>query len=261
MKYITILTVNYINELMVIQSLLDAEEIEYIIKDEYTVQTDPFLSNAIGGIKLQVKEENVENAIEILKELNYFKEDDLIESSLIENDSQASEKSSNLNALLVKAPLINKIRPEWRLIVLVVTILAIIIGIVGVVGVMSIPTTREKLINSNWCVNRITYNGKEIQANTIELKVIMLGYCNENMQFLESGEVLLPGFDTYEITGFWELNKDKLTISKVDTLGQIYNHTYTIEFSNANLFLESESTTLDCSKEIQYFSKLNIPRF
>ena len=258
MKYITILTVNYINELMVIQSLLDAEEIEYIIKDEYTVQTDPFLSNAIGGIKLQVKEEDVENAIEILKELEFFKEDDLIESSLIENDSQASEKSSNLNRFFEKIPLINKIRPEWRLIVLTVTILAIIIGIVGIV---SIPTTREKLINSNWCVNRITYNGKEIQANTMGLKVIMTGYCNENMQFLESGEVLLPGFDTYEVTGFWKLNKDKLTISKVDTFGQIYNHTYTIKFSNANLFLESESTTLDCSKEILYFFNLNIPRF
>ena len=71
MKYITILTVNYINELMVIQSLLNAEKIEYIIKDEYTIQADPFLSNAIGEIKLQVKEEDVEVAIEKINFIQY----------------------------------------------------------------------------------------------------------------------------------------------------------------------------------------------
>ena len=44
--------------------------IECYLKDENTVTMDPILSNAIGGIKLVVKEEDAEEARQILKELD-----------------------------------------------------------------------------------------------------------------------------------------------------------------------------------------------
>ena len=36
------------------------------LQDEYTVTIDPLISNAIGGIKLMVAEEQVERAIDLL---------------------------------------------------------------------------------------------------------------------------------------------------------------------------------------------------
>ena len=36
------------------------------LQDEYTVTIDPLLSNAIGGIKLMVAEQQAERALEIL---------------------------------------------------------------------------------------------------------------------------------------------------------------------------------------------------
>lgn len=41
--------------------------VECYLKDEFTVTVDPFLSNAVGGIKLVVKKENEPEAVKILQ--------------------------------------------------------------------------------------------------------------------------------------------------------------------------------------------------
>ncbi|HKZ68410.1 MAG TPA: DUF2007 domain-containing protein [Chitinophagaceae bacterium] len=48
---------------------LKEEFINCYLQDEYSVTIDPFLSNAIGGIKLMVAESQVERAREILSSL------------------------------------------------------------------------------------------------------------------------------------------------------------------------------------------------
>ena len=45
---------------------LREEYINCYLQDEYSVTIDPFLSNAIGGIKLMVAEPQIERAKEIL---------------------------------------------------------------------------------------------------------------------------------------------------------------------------------------------------
>ena len=45
---------------------LKEEYINCYLQDEYSVTIDPFLSNAIGGIKLMVAETQMERAREIL---------------------------------------------------------------------------------------------------------------------------------------------------------------------------------------------------
>jgi predicted RNA-binding Zn-ribbon protein involved in translation (DUF1610 family) len=47
---------------------LQSEGIQCYLKDEYTVTIDPLLSNAIGGIKLAVFENDVEKASQLLKQ-------------------------------------------------------------------------------------------------------------------------------------------------------------------------------------------------
>jgi hypothetical protein len=46
---------------------LKEEYINCYLQDEYSVTIDPFLSNAIGGIKLMVAETQIERAREILQ--------------------------------------------------------------------------------------------------------------------------------------------------------------------------------------------------
>ena len=47
---------------------LKEEFINCYLQDEYSVTIDPFLSNAIGGIKLMVAETQLERAREILED-------------------------------------------------------------------------------------------------------------------------------------------------------------------------------------------------
>lgn len=70
----TIFTATYIQEIIVLRARLESENIECFVQDELTLQTNPFYSNAIGGIRLQVKRDDVVRANEILKEGGYIPE-------------------------------------------------------------------------------------------------------------------------------------------------------------------------------------------
>ena len=56
---------NYIPAHMMLQRLED-EHIRAYLQDEHTVTIDPILSNAIGGIKLMVHQEQVGRAMELI---------------------------------------------------------------------------------------------------------------------------------------------------------------------------------------------------
>jgi hypothetical protein len=74
-KLITILTFEFAHEAPIVKGKLESEGIPCFLKDELTAQVAPFYSNAIGGVKLQVIESDVPQAIEILKEGGYIKDE------------------------------------------------------------------------------------------------------------------------------------------------------------------------------------------
>lgn len=63
------------SEAYFLQSVLDAEGIFSLLKDEHTVVTTPFLANAIGGIKLMVYEDDAQAAFEILSQRGFIRPD------------------------------------------------------------------------------------------------------------------------------------------------------------------------------------------
>ena len=63
------MTFTFPTELAVVKSKLESEGIECRVLDEHTVQTHNFLSQAIGGVRLQVAESNLERARLILEEI------------------------------------------------------------------------------------------------------------------------------------------------------------------------------------------------
>jgi type III secretory pathway lipoprotein EscJ len=54
------------------QSLLEANGIVTLIKDELTAQVHNFYSTAIGGVKLMVHEDDAARAVELLTEGGYI---------------------------------------------------------------------------------------------------------------------------------------------------------------------------------------------
>jgi DNA-directed RNA polymerase subunit RPC12/RpoP len=66
----TIAVFQYSSEALIIKGKLESENIRVFLADEYTVDTDPLVSNAIGGVKLQVNVAQVEIAKTIIKNID-----------------------------------------------------------------------------------------------------------------------------------------------------------------------------------------------
>lgn len=66
----------YSSEAQIVKSRLEAEGLEVFLFDQLTVDTDPLVSNAIGGIKLKVWAEDKEKAVDILKSISDYSLDD-----------------------------------------------------------------------------------------------------------------------------------------------------------------------------------------
>jgi len=55
-----------------VQGYLESEGINTILKDELTTQVNNMYSNAVGGVKVMVMDEDYENAIQILQQGGYI---------------------------------------------------------------------------------------------------------------------------------------------------------------------------------------------
>ena len=65
-KFIKIANYQYASEAYLYKAKLQSEGIKVFLQNENTINTDPLLSNALGGVKLFVKSEDVMKAKQIL---------------------------------------------------------------------------------------------------------------------------------------------------------------------------------------------------
>lgn len=73
---ITIARFQYTSEAIITQGRLEAEGVKTFLADSITIETDPLISNAIGGVKLQVWKEDEEKAKAILEEIIRYSVDE-----------------------------------------------------------------------------------------------------------------------------------------------------------------------------------------
>jgi len=71
-SWITVKVFNLPQDAYIAEGSLKANGIETFLKDELTVQTDNFLSHAVGGVKLQVMRQDVKRAVDILTAAGYI---------------------------------------------------------------------------------------------------------------------------------------------------------------------------------------------
>jgi hypothetical protein len=67
---ITVATLYTLSEAFLLRSMLESSDIPAFIPDENTVQADWALTNAIGGIRVQVPESFREEAEKVLADFN-----------------------------------------------------------------------------------------------------------------------------------------------------------------------------------------------
>ena len=73
----TILAVfEYSTDAYVTKSKLDSEGVKTMLMDEATIDSDPLISGAIGGVKLLVHNDNLEKASEIYNDIRTYQKDE-----------------------------------------------------------------------------------------------------------------------------------------------------------------------------------------
>lgn len=87
---------------------LQSEGIEVFIKDEMTAQVHNFYSNAIGGVKLQVRESDIAIAHQILVQSGYIKE----------QTNQPNKTLVKFDNLTCKWLIIGRLPIEFRIVIL-----------------------------------------------------------------------------------------------------------------------------------------------
>lgn len=89
-KFKTIAKFQYSSEAQIIKGRLEAEGIQVFLFDNFTIDTDPLVSNAIGGVKLKVLSIDALKAQHILSSINQYSVDD--EGQVIKCPNCESEK-------------------------------------------------------------------------------------------------------------------------------------------------------------------------
>ncbi|WP_438425962.1 putative signal transducing protein [Aquimarina macrocephali] len=76
----TVAVFQYSAEALIIKGRIESEGIQVFTMDMHTIDTDPLVSNAIGGVKLRVKAEDEQKALQIIESIQEYAIDDQGES-------------------------------------------------------------------------------------------------------------------------------------------------------------------------------------
>ena len=74
--FVTIARFQYSSEAQIVKGRLESDGIAVFLRDNITIDTDPLVSNAIGGIKLKVRAEDEKEAKKILRSIKAYAVDD-----------------------------------------------------------------------------------------------------------------------------------------------------------------------------------------
>ena len=74
-EFYTIGAFEYVADVQIIKAKLESEGIPVFLRDENTLNTDPLISSAIGGVKLQVYSVDKERAVAIYDKIRAYASD------------------------------------------------------------------------------------------------------------------------------------------------------------------------------------------
>lgn len=229
--YITVATFTLPSELAVAKTKLESEGIESRVLNELTIQSHNFLSNAIGGVQLQVLESDFKLAYSILAEGGFI---------------QMETPKKSIIQKKLESPIAQK-RVKYALVVFVT--LSILIVIIGI-STTSRPIISEVLVSDEWCLEYVIANELKYHPKTLA-PGISFSYayrCNEFLRFTKDGNIEIPGFGTRALKGKWQVLNDQIVLSQMDTTNSIFEGTYSYELYASKLFLYSDYLEFVCTR-------------
>ncbi|PKA97988.1 putative signal transducing protein [Flavobacteriaceae bacterium MAR_2009_75] len=108
-KFYTLASFEYPADVQIVKSKLESEGISVFLRDENTLNSDPIISNAIGGVKLQVYTEDKDQAMAIYDEIRAYAVDDYGKAIVCPNC-----KAKKSEVYYTRQGLLNKLFPFFE---------------------------------------------------------------------------------------------------------------------------------------------------
>jgi hypothetical protein len=129
----------------------------------------------------------------------------------------------------------------------ILIVFAIILIAAGIYR-LAFPSLSNRLLNSSWCVDNIYYKGRRIEPKTLHAVYFFAKgkkSCINKINFVDEGDVQLPGLNSRAIEGGWQIDQEKNLQLSVDTLQDIYQGNYAVDISGDKLVLKSKTTVIN----------------
>ncbi len=195
----TILRVNNIQDAFTIQAQLELEGFEVNILDELSSNYTPHFSAITGGVRIQVLEQDVENAIAILKNLGHIPELE---------EKRNNRLFASILKLTSRIPFINKMRKEAQLLLFVIGLFALIIF---PIAIMNIPKEESFLVNSMWCIEEVKHKGEIITPFPQSFSISVNG-CSNDIFFSGKTRLSLPPYGDSTALAMWDISDNYIHI-------------------------------------------------
>ena len=102
-KFYHLASFEYVADVQIVKGKLESEGIPVFLRDENTLNSDPLISNAIGGVKLLVYASDKDTAINIYNEIRAYAQDDFGNPIVCPNcKAQKSEPYYNRKGIFYK---------------------------------------------------------------------------------------------------------------------------------------------------------------
>ena len=235
-EWVTVATFGHEMDTVVVGGRLREEGIAFRLLDASIVQVAPYLSSAVGGVRLQVSLRDLDRAEEVLRDCGVELESAQDGNPLLK---WFDKRTKNL-------PLFGGIEQGRRLL-LASSLLLVTLGGVGYLwSGLEKDDMREQLSGREWCVRSMVLEGKELQPLSIQ-KVLHIEYvgCEEIVVFTWTGHVKLPGLNTAPVHARWSEVDGHVEIYSADTLGEVYEGIYSVSVSPHMIALRSKRLLID----------------
>lgn len=230
-KWVTVGTFPHGLDMVAIEHELQERGIPYLKLDDITIQIAPHLSQAIGGVRLQVAIKDVDRALDVLRGAGVA----------IEDGSSGSPLLESIDRLTRTWPFLSALSPGWRFMLLAAVA---VIFAVGLVFWVTAPSLSEKLVAGEWCVRSLGYNGSAMEVGTRSAFRLVSEECPERLVFHANGNVHFPGIQSTMVRATWQLINGRVHVFSPDTLQHIYEGVIEVEVGDLRMVMRSASTVI-----------------
>lgn len=228
-KWIVVYTAVHASEVSVLQAFLSLHDIDCRLRDEHTIQAQPFYSTAIGGVKVEVPPEQADRAFALLHEAGY---------SAVHPGSEDPEAAHD-RAKQAEARLQRGVR--------MTAIIAVMVIVLAFIFFFKKET--PDLTGQRWCVSLVEWKGKYYAPETFHdgISIYILG-CEETLRFHADGTISLPGFQSPTVNAFWKYTNDGVEIYEASDFASVYEGEYAIDCRGGSLKLISDNTVIEAGE-------------